>query len=47
MKRKLMNRKLMYAFVAMMAMTAMASEANDTTYVMMDFNQNPWNYQVR
>ena len=33
--------------MAMMAMTAMADEANDTTYVMMDFNQNPWNYPVR
>ena len=33
--------------MAMMAMTAMAREANDTTYVMMDFNLNPWNYGVR
>ena len=33
--------------MAMMAMTAMADEANDTTYVMMDFTQNPWNYGVR
>ena len=32
--------------MAMMAMTAMAREANDTTYVMMDFNQNPWNHGV-
>ena len=32
---------------ALMAMTSMAQEANDTTYVTMDFNQNPWNYPVR
>ena len=31
---------------AFMAMTAMAQETNDTTYVMMDFTQNPWNYPV-
>ena len=31
----------------MMAMTAMAGEANDTTYVLLDFNKNPWNYPVR
>lgn len=30
--------------MAMMAMTAVAQEANDTTYVMFDFNLNPWNY---
>lgn len=29
--------------MAMMAVMAMAQEANDTTYVMFDFNQNPWN----
>ena len=33
--------------MAMMAITAMADEANDTTYVMMDFTQNPWNHGVR
>ena len=33
--------------MGMMAMTAMADEANDTTYVMMDFTQNPWNHGVR
>ena len=32
--------------MAMMAMTSMAQEANDTTYVMFDFNLNPWNYPV-
>ena len=32
--------------LAMMAMTSMAQEANDTTYVMFDFNLNPWNYPV-
>lgn len=32
---------------ALMAMTSMAQEANDTTYVTLDFNQNPWNYPVR
>lgn len=30
--------------MAMMATTAFAQEANDTTYVMLDFNQNPWGY---
>ncbi|MBR5749001.1 MAG: hypothetical protein IKY01_09490 [Prevotella sp.] len=33
--------------LAMMAMTSFAQEQNDTTYVMMDFTQNPWNYPVR
>ena len=33
--------------LAMMAMTSFAQEQNDTTYVMMDFTQNPWGYQVR
>ena len=32
--------------LAMMAMTSFAQEQNDTTYVMMDFTQNPWNYSV-
>jgi len=32
--------------LAMMAMTSFAQEQNDTTYVMMDFTQNPWNYPV-
>lgn len=31
----------------MMAMTSFAQEQNDTTYVMMDFTQNPWGYPVR
>lgn len=41
--------KKIYATIAlaMMAMTSMAQEQNDTTYVMMDFTQNPWNYPVR
>ncbi len=30
----------------MMAMTSFAQEQNDTTYVMMDFTQNPWGYPV-
>lgn len=34
------------AMMAMMVMTASAQEQNDTTYVMLDFNQNPWNYPV-
>ena len=34
---------LLLAFVAM---TAFAEEAKDTTYVMFDFNQNPWNYPL-
>ena len=40
--------KKFYATVlmAMMAMMSMAQEANDTTYVMMDFTQNPWGYSV-
>ena len=29
-----------------MAMTAFAQEQNDTTYVMLDFTANPWNYPV-
>ncbi|MBO6031626.1 MAG: hypothetical protein J6T44_00665 [Prevotella sp.] len=33
--------------LAMMAMTSFAQEQNDTTYVMMDFTQNPWNYPIR
>ena len=32
--------------LAMMALTSFAQEQNDTTYVMMDFTQNPWNYPV-
>ena len=32
--------------LAMMAMTSFAQEQNDTTYVMMDFTQNPWGYPV-
>ena len=31
---------------ALMAMTSMAQEQNDTTYVMFDFNLNPWNHPV-
>ena len=40
--------KKLYATIAMamMAMTSFAQEANDTTYVMFDFNLNPWNYPV-
>ena len=40
--------KKFYATVclAMMAMTSFAQEQNDTTYVMFDFNTNPWNYPV-
>lgn len=40
--------KKLYATIAMamMAMTSMAQEQNDTTYVMFDFNQNPWNYPL-
>ena len=30
----------------MMAMVSMAQESNDTTYVMMDFNANPWGYSA-
>ena len=32
--------------LAMMATTSFAQEQNDSTYVMMDFNQNPWGYPV-
>lgn len=41
--------KKLYATIALalMAMTSFAQEQNDTTYVMLDFNQNPWNYPVR
>lgn len=40
--------KKLYAtlFFALMAMTSFAQEQNDTTYVMFDFNLNPWNYPV-
>ena len=40
--------KKLYATIlmAMMAMVSMAQESNDTTYVMMDFTQNPWGYSV-
>ena len=40
--------KKFYATIclAMMAMTSFAQEQNDTTYVMMDFTQNPWGYPV-
>ena len=40
--------KKFYATVlmAMMAMMSFAQEQNDTTYVMMDFTQNPWGYPV-
>lgn len=33
--------------LACMGLTAFAQEGNDTTYVMLDFNANPWNYPVR
>lgn len=38
--------KNLYATIAfaLMAMPSFAQEQNDTTYVMFDFNQNPWNY---
>ena len=41
--------KKFYATIAMamIAMTSFAAEQNDTTYVTMDFNLNPWNYPVR
>ena len=32
--------------LALVSLTAFAQETNDTTYVMFDFNQNPWNYPV-
>ena len=32
--------------LACMSLTAFAQEQNDTTYVMFDFNLNPWNYPV-
>ena len=40
--------KKLYATIAMamLAMTSMAQEQNDTVYVMFDFNLNPWNYPV-
>ena len=33
--------------LACLSLTAFAQAQNDTTYVMMDFNKNPWNYVVR
>ena len=40
--------KKLYATIAfaLMAMTSFAEEQNDTTYVTMDFNMNPWNYPL-
>ena len=40
--------KKLYATIAMamMALSTMAQEQNDTTYVMFDFNLNPWNHPV-
>lgn len=40
--------KKLYATIlmALMAVTVSAQEQNDTTYVMFDFNLNPWNYPV-
>jgi len=32
--------------LALMSLTAFAQEQNDTTYVMFDFNANPWNYPL-
>ena len=31
---------------ALMSLTAFAQAQSDTTYVMLDFNLNPWNYPV-
>jgi hypothetical protein len=42
-----MKRLLVSIVTVMMAMTSFAQAKNDTTYVTMDFNQNPWNYPVR
>ncbi len=40
--------KKLYTLAAMltMAMAAFATEKNDTTYVMLNFNDNPWGYPV-
>lgn len=40
--------KKLYATIAMamLALTGMAQEQNDTTYVMMNFTENPWGYPV-
>lgn len=42
------NMKKIYStlLLAAMSLTAFAQEQNDTTYVMFDFNLNPWNYPV-
>ena len=40
-------RKFYLTFLlALVAMISFAQEKNDTTYVMFDFNQNPWNYPL-
>lgn len=41
--------KKFYATIlfALVSLTAFAQETNDTTYVMMNFTTNPWNYAVR
>jgi len=33
--------------LAVIGLTAFAQESNDTTYVMLNFTENPWNYSVR
>ena len=40
--------KKIYAtmLLALVSLTTFAQETNDTTYVMIDFTQNPWNYPV-
>ena len=32
--------------LVLMSLTAFAQEQNDTTYVMLDFNENPWGYPL-
>lgn len=43
-----LNMRKLYATLclAMMAMTSFAQAQNDTTYVMLDFTQNPWGYPI-
>lgn len=43
-----MNMKKIYTtlLLVLVSLTAFAEEQNDTTYVMFDFNQNPWNYPL-
>lgn len=41
-----MKKTYSILLLALMSLTAFAQEQKDTTYVMLDFNANPWNYPL-